>query len=101
MAADSFRRYNGIGRKVFPVKARAGGARMTAMKEKDIEDALLELGVKRGVLFFEELYDFFPVDYFPLEEMNRFLMLLEDLGVQVIEGDREGRQKVRHKHRAA
>ncbi|MGE5300765.1 MAG: RNA polymerase sigma factor region1.1 domain-containing protein [Acidobacteriota bacterium] len=74
---------------------------MAAMKEKDIEDALLELGVKRGVLFFEELYDFFPADYFPLEEMNRFLMLLDDLGVKVVEGDGEGRQKTRHKHRAA
>ncbi len=72
---------------------------MAAMKEKDIEDALLELGVKRGVLFFEELYDVFPADYFPLEEMDRFLMLLDHLGVKVIEG--EGRQKTRHKHRAA
>ncbi len=74
---------------------------MAALKEKDIEDALLELGVKRGVLFFEELYDVFPADYFPLEEMDRFLMLLDDLGVKVIEGEGEGRQKARHKHRAA
>ncbi len=74
---------------------------MTAMKEKDIEDALLELGMKRGMLFFEELYDLFPVDYFPLDDMNRFLMLLDDLGVKVVEGDVEGGQKTRRKRRAA
>lgn len=71
------------------------------MKEKDIEDALLELGVKRGVLFFEELYDLFPLDYFPLEEMERFMRLLEDLGVKVIDGGEASGQKVRHKRRAA
>ncbi len=74
---------------------------MTAMKEKDIEDALLELGMKRGVLFFEDLYDLFPVDYFPLDDMNRFLMLLDDLGVKVVESDVEDGQKTRRKRRAA
>jgi hypothetical protein len=72
------------------------------MKEKDIEDALLELGVKRGVIFFEDMYDLFPVDYFPLNEMERFLMLLDDLGVKVVEGgDAEGRQKTRRRRHAA
>jgi hypothetical protein len=74
---------------------------MATMKEKDIEDALLELGTERGVLFFEELYDVFPVDYFPLEEMERFLMMLEDLGVKVVESGRESGQKARHRRRAA
>ncbi len=72
------------------------------MKEKDVEDALLELGVKRGVIFFEDMYDLFPVDYFPLNEMERFLMLLDDLGVKVVEGcDADGRQKTRRRRRAA
>jgi hypothetical protein len=71
------------------------------MKEKDIEDALLELGVKRGMLFVEELYDIFPIEHFPLDEMDRFLMQLDDLGEKVLEGGEEGVQKVRHKRRAA
>ena len=71
------------------------------MKEKDIEDALLELGVRRGVLSYGELYDIFPVDYFPLEEMERFLALLDDLGVKVIEEAEERGQKARRGRKAA
>ncbi|MDA8433579.1 MAG: hypothetical protein M0Z60_11545 [Nitrospiraceae bacterium] len=71
------------------------------MKEKDIEDALLDLGVKKGVLSFEELYDIFPVDYFPLEEMERFLGLLEDLDVKVTEAGQESGQKSRRRRKAA
>ncbi len=71
------------------------------MKTKDAENALLELGIKRGVLSFEEIYGLFPVEYLCLDEMERFLMLLDDLGVRVIERDEGSRQKVRHKRRAA
>jgi hypothetical protein len=86
---------------MIPAHARARGNGGGVMKEKDIEDALLELGVKRGMLFVEELYDIFPIEHFPLDEMDRFLMQLDDLGVKVLEGGEEGVQKVRHKRRAA
>ncbi|MDH4231556.1 MAG: RNA polymerase sigma factor region1.1 domain-containing protein [Nitrospirota bacterium] len=55
------------------------------MKRKDVESAVLEYGIKRGVLTFDELYEAFPADYFPPQEMERFLMILDDLGVKVLE----------------
>jgi hypothetical protein len=67
------------------------------MKGKDIEDALLELGMKRGVLFFRELDEVFPADHFPLQEVEHLLMRLEDLGVKVVE--KEERTKARHRQR--
>jgi hypothetical protein len=67
-----------------------------AMKGKDLEEALLELAAKRGLVFYEELEYAFPAEYFPLGELERFLMLLEDLGVAVV--PREQWQKPRNGH---
>ena len=55
------------------------------MKRKDVESAVLEYGIKRGVLTFDELNDAFPAEYFPPQELERFLMILDDLGVKVVE----------------
>jgi hypothetical protein len=71
------------------------------MKGKDIEDALLELGMKRGVLFFRELDEMFPADYFPLEEVEHLLMRLEDLGVRVVEKEECAGKKPRQRRKAA
>ncbi|MEJ2697468.1 MAG: RNA polymerase sigma factor region1.1 domain-containing protein [Candidatus Sulfobium sp.] len=69
------------------------------MKEKDLKNALLELGRKKGVISFDELNDTFPADYCPLDETERFLERLELLGVRVVE-DRK-HVKVRARHRRA
>ena len=76
-------------------------AEEAVMKGKDIEDALLELGRKRGVLYFKELDDAFPEDQFPLQEMEHLLMRLEDLGVRVVEKEERAKPKLRHRRRAA
>jgi hypothetical protein len=76
-------------------------AEEVVMKGKDIEDALLELGRKRGVLFFNELDDAFPEDHFPLQEIEHLLMRLEDLGVRVVEKEERAKPKPRQRRRAA
>ena len=76
-------------------------AEEAVMKGKDIEDALLELGMKRGVLYFKELDDVFPADHFPLQEMEHLLMRLEDLGIRVVEEEERAKPKPRHRRRAA
>jgi Sigma-70 factor, region 1.1 len=72
---------------------------VAVMKEKDLKDALLDLGKKKGVLTFEELNETFPAEYFPLAEMERFLRRLEHLGVRVVEG--RGHAKIRTRRRRA
>ncbi len=71
------------------------------MKRKDIEDALLELGMKRGVLYFRELDEVFPADHFPIEEIEHLLMRLEDLGVRVIEKEECVGKRPRQRRKAA
>ncbi len=70
------------------------------MKEKDLRDALLELARKKGVLTFEDLYETFPPEYNPLDEMERFLRRLSHLGVRVVEGKEHARTRT-HRRRAA
>ncbi len=71
------------------------------MKGKDVEDALLEHGRKRGVLFFRELDEVFPADHFPIEEIEHLLMRLEDLGVRVVEKEECPGKKPRQRRKAA
>ena len=71
-----------------------------AMKEKDLKDALLELGKKRGVLTFEELDETFPAEYFPLVELECFLERLGSLGISVVERREHARVKTRYRRAA-
>jgi len=68
------------------------------MKRKDVEGAVLDYGTQRGVLTFDELYEAFPAEYFPPQELERFLILLEDCGVRVV--DRVERRRNRQKKAA-
>ena len=65
------------------------------MKQQDMMDSLLSLGVHRGKLTCQELNDAFPAEFLPLEELERFLSLLEGLGVKVIDSEGERKRRVR------
>ncbi len=55
------------------------------MTEEQIREAFLEHAVKAGVVTFDEIYTTFPPEYSTLEGLYDFLVLLESLGVRVIE----------------
>ena len=65
------------------------------MKHQDMMDSLLSLGMQRGKLTCQELNDAFPAEFLPLEELERFLRLLEGLGVKVIDSVKDRRRKLR------
>jgi RNA polymerase primary sigma factor len=64
------------------------------MKHQDMMDSLLSLGMQRGKLTCQELNDAFPAEFLPLDELERFLRLLDGLGVKVvvIQGQNERRK---------
>jgi RNA polymerase primary sigma factor len=68
------------------------------MKQKDMMDSLLSLGVQRGKITCQELNDAFPAEFLPLEELERFLRLLEGLGVKVIDSEEDRKKKARRSH---
>jgi len=68
------------------------------MKQQDMMDSLLSLGVQRGKLTCQELNDAFPAEFLPLEELERFLRLLEGLGVKVIDSEEDRKKKARRSH---
>ena len=68
------------------------------MKHQDMMDSLLSLGMRRGKLTCQELNDAFPAEFLPLEEVERFLRLLEGLGVKVIDSEENRKKKARRNH---
>jgi hypothetical protein len=66
------------------------------MRTQDVMDSLLKLGVQRGMITCQELSDAFPAEFFPLEELERFLRLLEELGVQVVDSGKRRRRRDNH-----
>jgi RNA polymerase primary sigma factor len=68
------------------------------MKQQDMMDSLLSLGVQRGKITCQELNDAFPAEFLPLEELERFLRLLEGLGVKVIDSEEDRKRKARRSH---
>jgi Sigma-70 factor, region 1.1 len=70
------------------------------MTEEHVKEALLEYAVKKGVITYDELYEAFPPAYCNLEDFQDFLMLLEDLGVRIMEVREEVKQRTRTKRAA-
>ncbi len=70
------------------------------MTEEDVKEALLEHGLINGAITFDELYEAFPPAYCNLEDFQDFLMLLDDLGVRVVETREKEKQRIRTKRAA-
>jgi len=66
------------------------------MKTQDMIDSLLTLGVQRGAVTCQELSDAFPAEIFSLEEVERFLRLLEEQGVKVVDSEKKLRSRKNH-----
>ncbi len=54
------------------------------MKEKDVVEAILDMGLKRGTITCDEINDLFTPEIFPLEEMERLMDLFYDLGIRIV-----------------
>jgi hypothetical protein len=67
------------------------------MKTEDVMDSLLGLGMQRGEITNEELYEAFPAEFFPLDEMERFLSCVEHLGIKIVETEDKQRRRRRQK----
>ncbi len=55
------------------------------MKECDVVEAIIDIGVKRGKVTYDEINDVLPSEFFSLDELANLVGLLLDMGVKVIE----------------
>ena len=58
---------------------------METMKELDTFEEIIDIGKKRGKLTYDEIYEAVSPDYVNNDELEEFLDLLQDLGVEVTE----------------
>lgn len=54
------------------------------MKENDVYEAIIDIGKKRGSVTCEEINEALPPEFFSLDELERFMGLLKDIGVRVL-----------------
>jgi RNA polymerase primary sigma factor len=66
------------------------------MKERDVVEAIVDIGVKRGKITYDEINDALPSEFFSLDELANLVGLLLDMGVKVIEyNNRHGDRKMK------
>jgi RNA polymerase primary sigma factor len=57
------------------------------MNKNDVFEEIIELGKKRGTLTYDEINDVLPSEFFSPDEMEDFMDLLEDMGVEVVSAE--------------
>jgi len=55
------------------------------MRERDILEEIIDIGKRRGTLTYDEINDALPSEYFSPDELEDFMELLQDMGVNVID----------------
>ncbi len=53
------------------------------MRENDVYEAIIEIGRKRGNVTYEEINDALPPEFFSLDELEKFVRLLQGMGVRL------------------
>jgi RNA polymerase primary sigma factor len=64
--------------------AREGGRKM---KEKDMYEALADMGKRRGSVTYAEINEALPSEFFSLDELEKFMGHLRNIGVKVVPGE--------------
>jgi hypothetical protein len=54
------------------------------MRELDMFEEILDEGKKRGTLTYEEINEALPSEFFPPDELEGFVGLLQDMGVNIV-----------------
>ncbi len=58
------------------------------MKDKQVLRAILDKGMKRGTLTYDEINDAVPPEWFSLDEMEDLMKLLDKKGIKVVAFDK-------------
>jgi len=53
------------------------------MKERDVYEAIIDIGKQRGSITYDEINEALPAEFFSLEELEEFMSLLTDMGVKM------------------
>jgi len=55
------------------------------MRENDVVEEIIDIGVKRGNLTYDELNNALPSEFFSLDELEGIMDLLDHMGVKVVD----------------
>jgi len=55
------------------------------MRENDVVEEIIDIGVSRGTLTYDEINDALLSEFFSLDELEGIMDLLDDRGVKVVD----------------
>ncbi len=58
------------------------------MKDRQVLKSILDKGMRRGTLTYDEINDAVPPEWFSLDEMEDLMKLLDKKGIRVVEFDK-------------
>jgi RNA polymerase primary sigma factor len=68
------------------------------MEKEDIFEEIIDIGMRRGKLTYDEINDALPSEYFPPDEVEELLDLLHDMGIEVVDDQATGLTEEEEEH---
>ncbi len=67
------------------------------MKQSDVLEEIIDMGLKRGTLTYDEINEVLPSEYFSLDELQEIMDILQDIGIRVVDFRKESQRPHRRK----
>lgn len=67
------------------------------MRQSDIVEEIIDIGLKRGALTYDEINDVLPSEFFSLDELQEIMEILQDVGIKIVDFRKPSHKSPRRK----
>ncbi len=61
------------------------------MRQSDVVEEIIDIGLKRGNLTYDEINDVLPSEFYSLDELQEIIEILQDVGIKIVDFRKSGR----------
>lgn len=55
------------------------------MRQSDVVEEIIDIGLKRGTLTYDEINDALPSEFYSLDELQEIIDILRDVGIKIVD----------------
>ncbi len=55
------------------------------MRQSDVVEEIIDIGLKRGTLTYDEINDALPSEFYSLDELQEIIDILQDVGIKIVD----------------
>lgn len=55
------------------------------MRQSDVVEEIIDIGLKRGTLTYDEINDALPSEFYSLDELQDIIDILQDVGIKIVD----------------